>query len=143
MIRKLGYLGLIPFIALPLFLMLPLSRFGVSDPLIIRAFTLYSICIAAFMAGTLWGREIDRNAPKQYVLLVSNAVALCVITLALIADTNIYGALIGLTLAHLLNFFCERYKQHERYFLLRKRLTSVVVVCHATMLAVLTWNISV
>ncbi|MGF1911781.1 DUF3429 domain-containing protein [Vibrio kasasachensis] len=137
MILRLGYFGLLPFLLLPLFVVIP--RF-ILPSLAADMFITYSVCIAAFMAGTLWGREIDKPSPKPYVLLVSNGIALCIVAFALIADIRVVGALIGLMLVHLMNLVGEREKHNVQYYILRKRLTIVTILSHALMITLLLWS---
>lgn len=140
MIKKLGYVGLIPFLVLPLLLLAPNL---VTPSLTVKLFTAYSVCIAAFMAGTLWGREVDKPCAKPYMLMVSNGIVLCTIAFALIAEVKIVGAILGLMLTHLMNFISERKRRNQRYYHLRKVLTIVVIACHALMILLLSWSVSV
>ncbi|GAB2662589.1 DUF3429 domain-containing protein [Vibrio panuliri] len=140
MIKKLGYMGLVPFVVLPLMLLTPQY---VTPSLTTKLFTMYSVCIASFMAGTLWGREVDKPSAKPYMLMVSNGIVLCALAFALIADFKIIGAIMGLMLTHLINFISERKRGDQRYYHLRKVLTAVVIICHALMILLLSWSITI
>ncbi|MBA5763085.1 DUF3429 domain-containing protein [Vibrio sp. 404] len=134
MIIKLSYLGLLPFLVLPLGLLTPNL---VTPTHLVQIYTMYSVCIAAFMAGTLWGREVEKPSAKPYMLLVTNGITLCVFAFALIAEVRMVGALIGLTLAHLMNFVCERNKSNIRYYKVRKALTIGAVSGHCLLLTLI------
>ncbi|HAS61457.1 MAG TPA: hypothetical protein DCS35_02110 [Vibrio sp.] len=137
MIIKLSYLGLLPFILLPFGLLAPNL---IAPAYLVQVYTVYSVCIAAFMAGTLWGREVDKPSAKPYMLLITNGITLCIFAFALIAEARIIGALIGLVLAHLVNFLCERNKSNIRYYQLRKALTIGVVSGHCLLILLIVWS---
>ncbi len=130
----LGYMGLIPFILLPIFLAFA-GSFGAFHTLI--TFVGYSAGIAIFMAGANWGRTVDEENPSKLILATSNLITLGVIGLCLFAFYSFPALIVGIGIAHGLNLVFEAKREHPRYQKLRVILTSVVLVSHLVMLALL------
>ena len=80
--RALTYAGALPFVACALAVWAGFGLFG-TDPL--DAIKVYSLTIAAFMAGTIWGYVIPQPQGRggAALLLLSNGVALAVAGAAL------------------------------------------------------------
>jgi hypothetical protein len=115
----LGYLGLIPFVYLTTGLPIP----GVFAP--IEAFTLYSLVILVFMAGTLW-----RHGAKTS--LFSNVVTLAGFFGFLLLTPVSLLFLLGLLFLALWIWEWQllRPDYSAAYWRLRCRLTAVVIICH-------------
>lgn len=133
--QRLGFLGLIPFIA------------GATGPWvlyehtawILQGFHFYSAVILAFMAGTVWGVRLNYQKADPGTLIVSVTVALIAVGSLLLP---MRPALVLLALAFLFLLQWERRTVFptlavDWYPMLRQRLTWTVVACH--MLAF--WNL--
>ena len=131
MITILGYMGLIPFVFLPLLYGFSASTYSFH---FLMTFSVYSAGIAIFMAGAVWGRSVDSKQPAPLPLVASNIITLVVIGLGLLAYHNPTILLIGLGLAHGFNLFFEPKRDNPSYQNLRVVLTSVVLTCHLVML---------
>ncbi|GEA52132.1 hypothetical protein VIN01S_29360 [Vibrio inusitatus NBRC 102082] len=131
MTTTLGYMGLIPFIFLPL-----LYGYSVNDYSFhfLMTFLVYSGGIAIFMAGAVWGRCVDSKQPKSLPLVASNVITLVVIGLGLLAYHSPVVLLIGIGLAHGFNLMFEPKRDNPSYQTLRVILTSVVLASHLVML---------
>ncbi|ANO35210.1 hypothetical protein A6E01_18740 [Vibrio breoganii] len=127
----LGYMGLIPFIFLPL--LFGFSAEGSSFHFLMP-FLMYSAGIALFMAGAVWGRCVDAKAPDSLPLVASNVISLVVIGLGLLAYHSPVALLIGIGLAHGFNLLFEPKRENPSYQKLRVVLTSVVLTSHLVML---------
>ncbi len=134
MIYVLDYMGLIPFILLPL-AMAVVGGFGAFHILI--SFVGYSAGIAIFMAGANWGRTVDMDEPSKLVLATSNLITLAVIGLCLFVFYSFPALIIGIGIAHGLNLVFEAKRENAKYQKLRIILTTVVLVSHLAMLALL------
>ncbi|WP_087017422.1 DUF3429 domain-containing protein [Thaumasiovibrio subtropicus] len=135
---KLGYAGLIPFIAFTGLAFFSHGQWpGQTIAFPITSFILYSGVIAAFMAGTLWGRDIEQKKPRAS--LASNGLALLAFTALLLPTAQTAIALAILALVHLGNWWVERelISPCNAYLRLRITLTSVVVGTHLLMLITL------
>ncbi|MEZ9630161.1 DUF3429 domain-containing protein [Vibrio breoganii] len=127
----LGYMGLIPFVFLPL--LYGFSANGSSFHFLMT-FLVYSAGIALFMAGAVWGRSVDSKEPDSLPLVASNAITLVVIGLGLLAYHSPVALLIGIGLAHGFNLLFEPKRENPSYQKLRVVLTSVVLTSHLVML---------
>ncbi|GEM79111.1 DUF3429 domain-containing protein [Vibrio superstes] len=134
MIYILGYMGLVPFILLPVLFGLTHSQASFH---FIMSFLIYSAGIALFMAGAVWGRCVDRTVPEKRSLVASNVITLGVIALGLFVFYSPMVLLIGIGLAHGLNLYFEPKRDHPRYLKLRFILTGVVLTAHLCMLALI------
>ena len=133
----LGIAGLIPFIGLVLagwFSWLPLSEAA-------RYFTQYSAVLLSFFGGIHWFDAVSnqRTNHQIYVAMLPTIVGwLC---LVFAGDIRVLGAL---SLAYLAVLFYDKFTLAMpkgllmSYIALRVGLTTVVVVCHALMISLLT-----
>ncbi|MGR5168467.1 DUF3429 domain-containing protein [Vibrio astriarenae] len=129
----LGYMGLIPYIALPAAVLL---LNDMERGLAIYSYFAYSAGIAIFMSGAIWGRIIESDGENSTALLMSNLITLFVIALSTISFHNFTVFTIGLILAHTFNWFFEP-KDNEGYLKLRKSLTAMVLISHLVMVGIL------
>ncbi|MFD2164886.1 DUF3429 domain-containing protein [Thalassotalea euphylliae] len=129
--QTLGYLGLIPFVAVVMTTNSNTDIVGVSNYLI---FSAYSACILSFLAGTLWLKH--HNEQETAPTFLSNAFTLVafaglllppIFALPLLA----IGYLTLLASEFKLGLFTNK---PEGYLLLRTVLTAIVVVCHLLMI---------
>lgn len=120
--KTLGYLGLIPFIYIAIGLPLPVAL----PP--IATFTLYSLVIVVFMAGTLW--QIDHQSS-----VFSNIITLTGFFVYLLLPPG--PQLFLFALLYLVLWGWERKTCRTQYSIdywqLRCRLTASVVICHLIM----------
>lgn len=120
----LGYAGLIPFIAGPLWLTLAP---GTAPAVLDHAWLVYVAMIASFMAGTFWGFALPAcEGPEGVMGLAMAAVLMIMAWLAAILPFR--GALIGLVLVFLLLLLADFWRERtlgtvEGYFKLRTVLT--------------------
>ncbi|WP_082030199.1 DUF3429 domain-containing protein [Vibrio renipiscarius] len=147
MIKILGFMGLIPFIALPIMAYLaqdsspPFAGYHALVAIhLMYVFLIYSAIIAVFMAGAIWGRTVEQPSPRWVPLLFSNVLALFVLFLALFVTDSALLLIAGLILAHCMNLlfepFCspqeDKRLQDDKtsYLKLRTILTTVVISSH-------------
>lgn len=130
LIYVLGYAGLIPFLAGPLWLSLsPLS----APPWLDRLWLAYAALIASFMAGTLWGMAILTAGGPNGLLGMSLAAGLMFLAwLSLALPFPL--ALIALAVVFVLLVFAEVWRQRVLdplggYLQLRVGLTAGVLIC--------------
>ncbi len=124
LVSLLGYAGLLPFLAGPLWLSLaPASAPGWLD----AAWLAYVAMIASFMAGTFWGFALPAcEGPEGLMGLMFAAVLML---LAWVAMTLPFAAaLVGLALVFLLQLLADFWRERtlgsvEGYFRLRTVLT--------------------
>lgn len=135
LLQWLGYLGLTPFVLLPLLGALGLMEFGQA----LRLFQLYSALILGFMAGVLWPVLYRPRASSRRALV---AVAFPVVSLVGFALMTPSQALVlqaalflGLRLFEYLAGVDRQYP--KGYPVLRWQLTGVVVLMH--LLFTLAW----
>ncbi|WP_394242909.1 DUF3429 domain-containing protein [Vibrio astriarenae] len=128
--NTLGYMGLIPFIILPVAV---LMLDNMSRGMAMYGYFAYSAGIAIFMAGALWGRVVDRDKSNSTVLVMSNLITLFVIALSTVSFHNFTVLTLGLILAHGFNYLFEPRKENAAYIKLRSILTSVVITSHMLM----------
>jgi hypothetical protein len=126
--RLLGYLGLIPFVAL-----FVINLFEINVPAIEakKCFTYYSAVILSFLAGTIWKPTADNSTTKQNI--ISNLFSLLAF-FSLVIEHNI--ALILLAIGYLWLYGYERtYLQLDNkltpYYQMRLKLTLLVFSLHA------------
>lgn len=130
--KLLGYLGLIPFITIPVAVILNVLSF----PQAFAFFSQYSAIILSFLGGIHWFAAINDNRYNHqiYVAMLPSIVG----WLALIgfADVRTLGVL---ALAHVAVVFYDKFTLQLspaliiEYTRLRIQLTSVAVACHAAM----------
>ena len=102
-----------------------------------QIFITYSVVICCFMAGTLWGQAIyaDNRGNRLLKLLSSNAIALCVFAILLVASDDRL-MLVILSLGYLFALSVEylpagALAEHTRpYLTMRAGITLVVVFLH-------------
>ncbi|OHU84254.1 MULTISPECIES: DUF3429 domain-containing protein [Pseudoalteromonas] len=125
---QLGYYGVLPFLACVFWPLL----LGSSVPAI-EAFTLYSMGILAFMAGTLW--RAGEQSYTHAVMAVLVVVPFPLLVLASATSTLVYLA-ICFPIVLLFERGMPAWQQyHKDYHKMRYILTSVVFVCHLFMIA--------
>jgi hypothetical protein len=128
----LGYAGLIPFIAGPLWLTLAPDS---APPWLDQAWLLYAALIAAFMAGTFWGLAlvVAENPAGRLGMLLSAVLMLLAWGAALLP---FFTALLALAIVFLLLALAELWRERvldpmSSYFRLRIALTVGVLACIA------------
>ena len=130
--KILGFLGLIPFVALPLFVLTGILAYFESY----LYFVQYSAIILSFFGGIHWFAALANNGPKHqlYMAMLPSIVAwLSLIMLdgeMLLSTLSI--AYIGVLIYDKYSIVMEKHKIIE-YISLRMVLTSIVVLCHLTM----------
>ena len=139
-VHVLGYLGLIPFVASPFFLLMDESVFVFSPE---RLFLTYSAVILTFMSGALWGRCVaDSQSRHSLSFLLSNVFTLLAWVVMLLGHAFYYFGLTLCCLGFAMIWVLERRlggnsSEIQGYWVLRTRLTFVVVVMHCVMLGLL------
>ncbi len=119
---SLGYLGLVPFLALT-------GTTLIANPAwAMTCFLLYSGSIAAFMAGSLWQPNKNNGYQALFIALPLTSAPLLVFTHSEIQIS-------WLMLVFVFLFFIEKtlpsYQQHTKeYKDMRGKLTATVVFCH-------------
>lgn len=128
LLQWLGYLGLIPFILVPL-----LGAFGLMEPgQALRSFQLYSALILGFMAGVLWP-VLYRTKSKNRRALVAVAfpiVSLVGFTLLAPSHFLVLQAVLFVGLRLFENLAGVDRQYPRGYPALRWQLTSIVVLMH-------------
>jgi len=124
-VMLLGYSGLLPFLAVPLWLTINAE----SAPVWLdRIWVSYVAMIAAFMAGTLWGIALPAcEGPQGMLGLVASSVLMIAAWAALLLPMQ--GALLGLIVVFLLQLLVDFWFERnlgsvEGYFRLRVVLTA-------------------
>lgn len=115
----LGYSGLVPFVYLAVGLPIP----GAFAP--IEVFTLYSLVILVFMAGTLWRFSAKTNLFSNLVTLAGFFGFLLLTPVSLVFMLGLLFLTLWVWERQLL-----RPDYSAAYWRLRCRLTAVVVICH-------------
>ncbi|AWL11599.1 hypothetical protein HMF8227_01118 [Saliniradius amylolyticus] len=130
----LGWAGILPFVILSAG-----SVFGWLPPtLATQWFSLYSLVILSFMAGTQWGWAVKhQHAPTPHLLSVTPVVL--AFLLAAIGDLVIISTPVELAILSGLFVWLWIYdrllfREHSHYLKLRLHLTTVVVACHIMMI---------
>ena len=109
-----------------------------------QIFITYSVVICCFMAGTLWGQAIysDDRRNRILKLLSSNAIALCVFAILLVALDE-RQVLVILSLGYLFALAVEYWsagalaERAKPYLTMRAGVTLVVIFLHGLAWAVL------
>ncbi len=131
----LGYLGLVPFLALTLLTFFPIGGWDA-----LAMFQRYSAIILGFMAGVLWPVWSQRLSVWPLAVF---AVSLAVLTFFAgflpTAGTLLVELLLFVALRLGERWFEIDQQYHPAYLQLRKQLTAVVVACHAALLMFLLW----
>lgn len=137
---KLGYMGLIPFVA-GLFVSLTGSTlFGLSGEAL---FITYSVVILSFLSGILWGSGIENyeNPWSNKALVLSNVIVLAAWLSVLVGENNELVSLPILLMGYIVVWRAEKLMRTENqsagpdgYFDIRTRLTSSVVLMHGIVL---------
>ena len=127
----LTYAGSIPFL-LGAFLLIADIGTQKSISNIQHLLSVYGLVIGSFMAGTLWGQQLDENSGWQrYVLLCSNTIALALwAAFVIFSFTSLMVAYAISFLALLLVDYqlSENGMSNVAYFKLRFRATIIVVL---------------
>ena len=127
----LTYAGSIPFL-LGAFLLIADIGTQKSISNIQHLLSVYGLVIGSFMAGTLWGQQLDENSGWQrYVLLCSNTIALALwAAFVIFSFTSLMVAYAISFLALLLVDYqlSENGMSNVAYFKLRFRVTIIVVL---------------
>jgi hypothetical protein len=124
---QLGYLGLVPFLALTGW------HFMAKSPLVVDAFVVYSISILCFVAGSLWKPEEQSNKTAWLVVLPTLALPLSVLVSDVI--TLVWLAANFVFVLMLQKRGQDWSTQTKDYQVMRERVTSVVFVCHLFLMA--------
>jgi hypothetical protein len=136
----LGYAGLVPFIASALAYTLTGATFW------FHLFSSYSLLIMSFMAGSWWGSEIRGGRPRRGWLLLSNVIALAGWLAYLLAMNHAADPVLSVSvflgiqilafgLLGWLDVTGKSGLKLVNYPVFRLRLTIIVIVCHALLLA--------
>lgn len=127
--QLLGYAGLIPFIIFLWLIIYPPIMFTINA---VQAFTLYSIVIFSFIAGSLWRKEplIENKKPQ----IISNILCLYAFG-CFFLPINI--SLVCLCIGYIILFTSEYYlstpkenSNTDDYLSMRLRLTIIVTSAH-------------
>ncbi|WP_394172463.1 DUF3429 domain-containing protein [Thalassotalea litorea] len=137
--KRLGYAGLIPFIAAVTLFAFDIRIFSLSGD---SLFVLYSAVILSFLAGTLWANSLKNNGEAIYnrELVTSNILSLIAFVSLMLNSTLTAVSL--LLVSYLLIFkheaTLENYAQiYPDYFLMRRNLTLVVSAMHILLAALI------
>jgi len=129
MISALGYAGLIPFLAGPLWLMLAPDT---APPWLDRGWWMYVSLIAVFLAGTFWGFALPAAmglAGMLGILMASALMLLSWVALMLPFKTSLYLLALVFLLLLLADFWRERTLDTiPGYFMMRTVLTVGVLI---------------
>ncbi|MCM0150211.1 DUF3429 domain-containing protein [Photobacterium galatheae] len=138
--KRLGYLGLLPFVATLLLAMTDIRLFHLSGQ---QMFIAYSAVILSFLSGILWGNAIDHIAHQlsRNALILSNLFVLLAWGAILQGNKHELTAAGLLAMGYLAIWFAEKLiRQTERennpqeYQPLRSRLTVAVILLHAVLM---------
>ena len=127
----LTYAGSIPFLLSALLLNTDIGTQNFSSNLQ-HLLSVYGLVIGSFMAGTLWGQQLNENSGWQRsVLLCSNAIALALcaafVTFSFTSLMVVYA--ISFLLLLLIDYHLSQNGQrHAAYFKLRFKVTILVVL---------------
>ncbi|MCG7499672.1 DUF3429 domain-containing protein [Vibrio sp. Of7-15] len=135
-VRRLGYLGLLPFALCMVAIGIEKELFGLSA---VNVFITYSAVILSFLSGALWGNAIDhiQHALSRNALILSNLLAFIAWGVMLQSTDSNMVSLLVLLFGFITVWLTEmkiRESEHEEkpaiYRPLRKRLTMIVVSMH-------------
>lgn len=124
---QLGYLGLLPFLAITGW------HFMAKSPLLVDAFIIYSISILCFVAGSLWKPEQQSNRTAWLVVLPTIALPLSVLVSEVVM--LIWLAFNFVVLLAMQKRMDDWQSHTKDYQVMRERVTSVVFVCHLFLMA--------
>ncbi len=122
----LGWLGVIPFIALAAAGWWPAVPLWTSG-----AFVAYSAIILSFLGGIRWGRAMSQGAPSHEYLRAVMPSLLAWPTLMLPLDTAVPALALGFVIAVIIDTRAETLSAPPWFARLRVGLTLVVLACHA------------
>ena len=126
----LGYLGLLPFLALSLLTFFPVTGFDA-----LAMFQRYSAIILGFMAGVLWPVWSQRLSVWPLAVFAVSLPVLSFLAGFLPNAATLSVELLLFVVLRLGERWFELDQQyHPAYLQLRKQLTTVVVGCHAALL---------
>ncbi len=133
----LGIAGLIPFVAMPLFI--------ASDILSVsqgaRYFTQYSAVLLSFFGGVHWLDALQHNRTNHQLYVAMLPTIIGWLCLVFSGDVKVLGVL---SVSYIAILFYDKFtlslpqKIVVAYTTVRMALTTVVVVCHALMIFLLT-----
>ena len=134
------YSGLIPFILIPIISWIsPKIAF---DYYLIQLFFIWSIMMATFMAGTLWGLSIKSNESILSSTIIFSSVFLLSLFITFSAENYSILCLFILLLIYEYIYFSERklIEKIEWYKELRFYLTFSIRICHLLMIGFIFTN---
>ena len=126
LVTRLGWLGIIPFV-------MAIGMVIVRPELGLRAFSIYSLAILSFLAGSWWSSALivleAEESQRMAILLVSNVVVL--VGLALVLSERL-GGLLGLAVLYAGLIIGEQklkvFAQQPKYYRTMRSTVSVMVV---------------
>ena len=134
------YSGLIPFILIPIISWIsPKIAF---DYYLILLFFTWSIMMATFMAGTLWGLSIKSNESILSSIITFSLVFLLSLFITFSAENYLILCLFALLLIYEFIHFSERrlIEKIEWYKEIRFHLTFSIRICHLLMIGFIFTN---
>ena len=134
------YSGLIPFILIPIISWIsPKITF---DYYLIQLFFIWSIMMATFMAGTLWGLSIKFNESVLSSIITFSLVFLLSLFITFSAENYLILCLFALLLIYEYIHFSERrlIEKIEWYKEIRFHLTFSIRICHLLMIGFIFTN---
>ena len=134
------YSGLIPFILIPIISWIsPKIAF---DYYLIQLFFIWSIMMATFMAGTLWGLSIKSNESILSSIITFSLVFLLSLFITFSAKNYLILCLFALLLIYEYIHFSERrlIEKIEWYKEIRFHLTFSIRICHLLMIGFIFTN---
>ena len=134
------YLGLIPFILIPIISWIsPKIAF---DYYLILLFFTWSIMMATFMAGTLWGLSIKSNESILSSTIIFSSVFLLSLFITFSAENYSILCLFILLLIYEYIYFSERklIEKTDWYKEIRFHLTFSIRICHLLMIGFIFTN---
>ena len=133
-IKLLTYLGAAPFFLAIYISVSNHSFLGVDAT---RWFLTYGLVILSFMAGSLWGQEVNASFKAKRIAFATNAITLAAWFAFLLADPAIVLIILalGFVALYVLELIVMGYiKRPDYYLALRLRVTALVVIAHGVML---------
>lgn len=130
--KLLGYLGLIPFVTIPIAVILNILSF----PQAFAFFSQYSAIILSFLGGIHWFAAVTDNRFSHQIYVAMLPSILGWLALISFADVRTLGVL---AVAHVAVVFYDKFTLQltpaliVEYTRMRTSLTSIAVACHAVM----------
>ena len=134
------YLGLIPFILIPIISWI--SPKIAIDYYLIQLFFIWSIMMATFMAGTLWGLSIKSNESILSSIIIFSLVFLLSLFITFSNENYSILCLFILLLIYEYIYFSERklIEKIDWYKEIRFHLTFSIRICHLLMIGFIFTN---